>query len=67
MAHAERGGRKLVVSPDGVANVASSRPRFENIVTKAMARAFQWRDLLETGVVATVEEIAAAENLTPPA
>jgi hypothetical protein len=32
-------------------------------MVKALARAFRWRKLLETGVYATVEEIAAAEKI----
>jgi hypothetical protein len=32
-------------------------------MVKALARAFRWRKLLETGVFATVEEIAAAEKI----
>jgi hypothetical protein len=30
---------------------------------KALARAFRWRKLLETGVYGTIEEIAAAEKI----
>ena len=32
---------------------------------KAIARGFRWRKLLETGVYATVEELAAAEKINP--
>jgi hypothetical protein len=32
-------------------------------LVKALSRAFRWRKLLETGVFATVEEIAAAEKI----
>jgi hypothetical protein len=32
---------------------------------KALARAFRWRKLLETGVYATIEELAAAEKINP--
>jgi hypothetical protein len=63
MAFTKRGGRKLVISPDGVSTVAPSRPRVDNTVVKALARAFRWRKLLETGAFATVEEIAAAEKI----
>jgi hypothetical protein len=59
----KRGGRKLVISPDGVSTVSSSRPRVDNAMVKALARAFRWRRLLETGVFATVEEIAMAEKI----
>ena len=34
-----------------------------NTMIKALARAFRWRDLLETGVFATVDEIAVAEKI----
>ncbi len=58
-----RGGRKLVVTPDGVPSWAEPRTRIDNTMIKALARAFRWRKLLETGVYATVEEIAAAEKI----
>jgi hypothetical protein len=58
-----RGGRKLVISPDGVPSWAAARARIDNTMVKAMARAFRWRKLLETGVYNTVEEIAAAEKI----
>jgi hypothetical protein len=35
----------------------------QSTVVKALARAFRWRKLLETGVFATVEEMAAAEKI----
>ena len=63
MAFTKRGGRKLVISPDGVSTVATTRPRVDNTMVKALARAFRWRKILETGVFATVEEIAAAEKI----
>jgi hypothetical protein len=63
MAFTKRGGRKLVISPDGVSAMASSRPRVDNTMIKALARAFRWRKLLETGVFATIEEIAAREKI----
>ena len=58
-----RGGRKLVISPDGVPSWATPRTRIDNTMVKALARAFRWRKLLETGVYSTVEEISAAENI----
>ena len=58
-----RGGRKLVISPDGAPSWAKPRTRIDNTMVKALARAFRWRKLMETGVYATVEEIAAAEKI----
>ena len=60
-----RGGRKLVISPDGVPTWAEPRTRIDNTMVKALARAFRWRKLLESGVYSTVAEIAAAEKINP--
>jgi hypothetical protein len=59
-----RGGRKLVLAPDG-AN-ATTTPicrRVDNAMVKAIARAFRWRKMLEDGTHATIEEIAAVEKI----
>ncbi len=57
------GGRKSVISPDGVSTMVSSRPRVDSALVKALARAFRWRRLLEAGVYATIDEMAAAEKI----
>jgi hypothetical protein len=59
----KRGGRKLVLSPAGEVVTAPARPRIDNTLVKALARAFRWRKLLETGVYATVAEMADAEGI----
>jgi len=59
----KRGGRKLVLSPAGEEITAPARPRIDNTLVKALARAFRWRKLLETGVYATVAEMADAEGI----
>jgi hypothetical protein len=58
-----RGGRKLVISPDGVPSWAEPHTRIDNTMVKALARAFRWRKLMETAVYITIEEIAAAEKI----
>ena len=58
----KRGGRKLVVVPAGSA-ATPSRPQVDNTMVKALARAFRWRKLLETGAYGTIEELAAAEKI----
>jgi hypothetical protein len=57
-----RGGRKLVVSPDGVIELAR-RPRIDNALVKALARAHRWQRLLENGTYASIAEIAKAEQI----
>ena len=61
----KRGGRKLVITPDGVAAVAAPRARVDSALLKALARGFRWRKLLETEEFTTIEEIADAENINP--
>jgi hypothetical protein len=59
-----RGGRKLVLAPDGTN--ATRTPicrRVDNAMVKAIARAFRWREMLEDGTHATIAEIAAAEKI----
>lgn len=59
-----RGGRKLVIAPNGEAlKGAPTSPRVDNAMVKALARAFRWRDMLESGACATIREIAAAEKI----
>ena len=59
----KRGGRKLIITPEGTESHAAPRQRIDNSMVKALARAFRWRKLLETGVHGTIEEIAAAEKI----
>ncbi|SDB57785.1 hypothetical protein [Bauldia litoralis] len=59
-----RGGRKLVIAPDGTV-AAPCRHHVDNAMVKALARAFRWREMLENGAYATVGEIAAAEKINP--
>jgi hypothetical protein len=57
----KRGGRKLVVTPDGAE--WPPLPRVDNAMVKALARAFRWRKMLDTGVYATIEELAKSRGI----
>ncbi len=61
----KRGGRKLVLAPDGTPVAPNLKPGIDSALVKAVGRAFRWRKLIETGACATVEEIAAAERINP--
>ena len=61
----KRGGRTLVITPDGVSSAPVPRTRVDSALLKALARGFRWRKLLEKGDFATIEEIAVAENINP--
>lgn len=58
----KRGGRKLVVAPEE-ADWAPRRVRVDNALVKAVARAFRWRQFLESGRFGSIGEVAAHENI----
>ncbi|PVE25805.1 hypothetical protein DC522_03255 [Microvirga sp. KLBC 81] len=60
-----RGGRKLVVAPPGEGAWIAPRARIDNSMVKALARAFRWRRMLESGAYSTIEELARAERINP--
>lgn len=57
-----RAGRKIVVAPVGASTTPPKRP-IESALIKAIARAFRWRDMLEDGTYATINEIAEVEKI----
>ena len=63
----QRGGRKVVVTPEGavVPSSVSVRPRarVDSTLVKALARAHRWKRLLESGTYASISELAAAEKI----
>jgi hypothetical protein len=59
----QRGGRKLVVTPEGTSAWTPPRARIDTAMVKAIARAFRWRKMLENGQYSTLREIAEAEKI----
>lgn len=59
----KRGGRNLVITPDGVTAMWAPRAKIDSALLKALARGFRWRKRLETGDFATIEELSEAENI----
>jgi hypothetical protein len=58
-----RGGRKVMLAPDGTSAWAPPRARVDSAMVKAIARAYRWRGMLEQGAYASITELAAAENI----
>ena len=56
----KRGGRKEVVQPPGA---STQRARLDNTLVKALARAFRWKRMLESGEFATMAELARREGI----
>jgi hypothetical protein len=57
----KRGGRKMVVTPEGAP--WAPRPRVDNAMVKALARAFRWRRMLDEGICGTMDELAKREGV----
>ena len=55
MAFRRRGGRKMVVMPDGAP--WASRPSMDNAIVKALVRAFRWQRMLDGGVCGTIKQL----------
>jgi hypothetical protein len=56
------GGRKQVVMPAD-APVSNLHPRIDSTLVKALARAFRWKRMLESGEFTTVKELAEREKM----
>jgi hypothetical protein len=65
MTFAKRGGRKLMVTPAGTRPLAPPRARIDSALVKAIARAFRWKDMLESGAFESIVELARTEKINP--
>jgi hypothetical protein len=57
----KRGGKKEMQMPEG----ATQPLRTDNTLVKALARAFRWKRLLESGEYANIAELAEREGIAP--
>jgi hypothetical protein len=59
-----RGGRKRIVAPDGSELTPASKPQPDGTLVKALARAWRWQRMLESGEYATLAELADTEGIS---
>ena len=59
-----RGGRKVIIAPDGGDAWAPAKPRPDETLIRALARAHRWKRMLEEGRYRSAAEIAEAEGVT---
>jgi hypothetical protein len=57
----KRGGRKEMQMPDD----AVQPRRIDSTLVKALARAFRWKRMLESGETTTIAELAEREGIAP--
>ncbi len=55
----KRGGRKEMILPPG----AQTRRQADDSLIKALARAFRWKRMLESGHFATIGDLASKEGI----
>jgi hypothetical protein len=58
-----RGGRKLIITPEGVAAPAP-KPRPDETLVKALIRAHRWRRQIESGRAKSITDLAEQEGVT---
>ena len=58
-----RGGRKLIIAPNGGDAWIPSKPRRDNTLIKALARAHRWKRMLENGEHNSIADLAEAEKI----
>jgi hypothetical protein len=58
-----RGGRKLIMTPEGSAAPAR-RPSREETLVKALVRAHRWRRKIESGRAKSITDLAEQEGVT---
>ena len=59
-----RSGRKVIIAPDGGDAWAPAKPRPDETLIRALARAHRWKQLIEDGTYRSAAEIAEAEGVT---
>ena len=59
------GGRKLVIVPEGEGIPVRAKPTPDDTLLKALARAHRWKRMLESGQVASLNELSEAEKINP--
>jgi hypothetical protein len=59
-----RGGRKVIVAPDGGHVWAPAKPRPDETLIRALARAHRWKRLLDERKYRSAVELAEAEGVT---
>jgi hypothetical protein len=58
-----RGGRKLIMAPEGVA-MPTLKPRPDETLIKALVRAHRWRRKIESGRAKSITDLAEQEGVT---
>lgn len=65
MSFRRRGGKAVIVLPDGSRAATQQKATVDNTMIKVLARAFRWQRLMDDGAYTSMDEMAAAEKISP--
>ena len=60
-----RGGKTVMLLPEGARAIERQEARIDSTMVKVIARAFRWQLPLLDGTYSTIDDLAAAENINP--
>ena len=64
VAFKRRGGRKLIITPEGAANAVAPPAAVDDTLVKTIVRAYRWRRRLEIGKAKSMTDLAEQEKIT---
>ena len=59
-----RGGRKLILTPEGVVAPVAPAPSLDDTMVKTLVKAHRWRQRIETGKARSITDLAEQEQVT---
>ncbi len=59
----KRGGRKEIIVPEGLSGARPSKSRVQEPLVTALARAFHWQELIDSGKCSSISDLAGALGL----
>ena len=65
MSFRRRGGKAVIVLPNGSRAATQQEATVDNTMIKVLARAFRWQRLMNDGTYTSMDEMAAAEKISP--
>lgn len=65
MSFRRRGGKAVIVLPDGTRAARQLEATVDNTMVKVIARAFRWQRLMNEGAYTSMDALAAAEKISP--
>ena len=59
-----RGGRKLIITPEGVAETVAAPTNIDDTLVRTLVKAHRWRRRLESGKAKSITDLAEQEKMT---